>query len=74
MGRGRALRVGAGAAMGGILLAVVLADVARSDDALSVRETLRNVDVAPTVAALLGIQMPGDIQGQTIAAILADKR
>ena len=37
--------------MGGILLAVVLADVARSDDTLSVRETLRNVDVALLVAA-----------------------
>ena len=51
MGRGRALRVGAGAAAGGILLAVVLAEVARSDDTLSVSETLRHVDVALLVAA-----------------------
>jgi putative heme transporter len=51
MGRGRALRVGTGAAAGGILLAIVLAEVAKADDSRSVSETLRNADVALLVAA-----------------------
>ena len=33
-------------------------------------ERVRNLDVAPTVAELLGIRMPADIQGHTIQGIL----
>jgi len=32
-------------------------------------ETVRNVDVAPTIAALLGIRMEG-VQGRPLAAVL----
>jgi len=35
-----------------------------------VLERIRNMDVAPTVAALLGIHMPADIQGHAIEEIL----
>ena len=35
-----------------------------------VLDRVRNVDVAPTVAALLGVKMPADIQGHAIAEIL----
>jgi uncharacterized membrane protein YbhN (UPF0104 family) len=51
MGRGRALRLGASAAAGGVLLGIVIADVARADDGPSVMETLRGADVALLVAA-----------------------
>ena len=37
----------------------------------SVVERIHNMDVAPTIAALLGIQMPADIQGHVIAEILS---
>jgi predicted AlkP superfamily pyrophosphatase or phosphodiesterase len=33
-------------------------------------DRIHNFDVAPTVAALLGIRMPADIQGHTISEIL----
>ena len=50
MGRGRALRLGMSAAAGGVLLGIVIADVARADD-VSVMATLRGADVALLVAA-----------------------
>src|SRR3954471_19961111 len=50
MGRGRALRLGVSAAAGGVLLGIVIADVARAGG-LSVMETLRGADVALLVAA-----------------------
>ena len=35
-------------------------------------DRVRNMDVAPTIAALLGVRMPNDIQGKTILGILSD--
>jgi predicted AlkP superfamily pyrophosphatase or phosphodiesterase len=35
-----------------------------------VLDRVRNVDVAPTIAQLLGVKMPADIQGRTIAGML----
>ena len=37
----------------------------------SVLERVRNLDVAPTVAALLGLHMPADIEGHVLSEILA---
>ena len=37
-----------------------------------VLDRVRNVDVAPTIAALLGVKMTADIQGRTIDRILRD--
>jgi uncharacterized membrane protein YbhN (UPF0104 family) len=54
VGRGRAIRLGAGAAAGGILFAAVIAEVAQADDTLSVSETLRRADLvllAPAAVA-----------------------
>jgi putative heme transporter len=51
MGRGRAMRLGAGAAAGGILLATVVAEIAQADDGHSVRETLRGADLVLLAAA-----------------------
>jgi uncharacterized membrane protein YbhN (UPF0104 family) len=51
MGRGRALRLGVSAAAGGVLLGIVIADVAKADDGRSVAETLRGADVALLAAA-----------------------
>ena len=51
MGRGRAMRLGAGAAAGGILLATVVAEIARADDGHSVGETLRGADLVLLAAA-----------------------
>ena len=51
MGRGRALRLGASAAAGGVLLGIVIVDVAQADGGPSVMETLRGADVALLVAA-----------------------
>ena len=36
----------------------------------TILDRVRNVDVAPTVASLLGIQMPSGIQGRRLSAIL----
>ena len=35
-------------------------------------DRVRNVDVAPTIAALLGLRMPADIQGRVIRDILSE--
>jgi len=51
MGWGRAIRLGTGAAAGGVLLAAVIVEVAQSDDVRSVGEILRSADVALLVAA-----------------------
>ncbi len=51
MGRGRALRLGVSAAAGGVLLGIVIAEVAQADGGPSVMETLRGADVALLVAA-----------------------
>ena len=51
MGRGRALRLGMGAAGGGVLLAIVIAERAQAGDARGVVETLRGADVALLAAA-----------------------
>ena len=37
----------------------------------AVKRTIRQVDVAPTVAALLGVRMPKDCEGAPIYQILA---
>ena len=37
----------------------------------TVVDRIHNVDVAPTIAALLGIKMPTNIQGQAISDILS---
>jgi predicted AlkP superfamily pyrophosphatase or phosphodiesterase len=37
----------------------------------AVLDRVRNLDVAPTIAALLGIHMPADIQGHALAEILS---
>src|SRR4249920_1270141 len=51
MGRGRALRLGVSAAAGGVLLGIVIADVAQADDGGGVIATVRGADVALLVAA-----------------------
>jgi putative heme transporter len=52
MGRGRAMRLGAGAAAGGILLAIVVAEVAKADDGHSVSQTVRDADLVLLAAAV----------------------
>jgi uncharacterized membrane protein YbhN (UPF0104 family) len=47
------MRVGAGAAAGGILLAMVIAEIAQADDSRSVAETLRGADVVLVAAAVV---------------------
>jgi uncharacterized membrane protein YbhN (UPF0104 family) len=51
MGRGRAIRLGTGAAAGGVLLGLVLVEVAQADTARSVGETLRGADIVLLAAA-----------------------
>ncbi len=51
MGRGRAIRLGTGAAAGGVLLGAVMVEVAQADGVRSVGETVRGADVALLVAA-----------------------
>lgn len=50
MGRGRALRLGVGAAFGGVLLAIVIAEIAHTED-VNVLATLRKADIVLLAAA-----------------------
>jgi putative heme transporter len=50
MGRGRAVRLGVGAAAGGILLAIVIAETAQAED-VNVLATLRKADIVLLAAA-----------------------